>query len=87
MTEQKEYCVVCSKELQIDEIHSTVKDMHKRLFMGNGDSIVTQVRLHEEAIEILQNHSAKAGNRWWEFSKLMIAAALPIIVLWLAHRL
>lgn len=95
MPPEQQYCVICSKERQIDEIHDTVKEIHKRLFVGNGDdSIVTQLALAKAGaigaqaqIEKLQKQNNKISNRWWDFTKLLIAAALPILILWLAGRL
>ncbi len=62
-------------------------EVYSSLIMGNGDSIITQVSKHGEAIEELKNNSAKAGNRLWDFAKLLIAATLPLLVLWITHQL
>ena len=83
--------LIIERQAQVKEELQTTKgttqEVYEALIQGNGDSIVTQVRLHDKAIEKLQNNSAKVGNRWWDFIKLVIAAALPLIFLWLSHKL
>ncbi len=65
----------------------TANEVYRSVVMGNGDSIVTQVRMQKGAIETLQKSAAKANNRLWDFVKLLLAAALPLIFLWLTHNL
>ncbi len=80
-------CLPCSKETEINETHSLVKRMYRRLFEGNGDSLTTIVALHGEAIKDLEGRDKTSRNRFWEFAKLLIAAALPILILWASGKL
>ena len=82
-------CVIpCSEKDTLTRIEKTVNDMHKRLFVGNGGpSMTVQVDRNTEAVGRLKQADGLRGNRWWEFGKLLIAAALPVAIIWLAGKL
>ena len=76
MPEQQ--CLPCSEKDTLGRIEKTVADIHKRLFVGNGGPPLTvQVDRNTEA-------RTKVSNRIWDIARLLIAAALPVIYLWLA---
>jgi len=80
-------CVRCNKEREINEIYNTVKTIHHKLFEGNGDSLVTTVRLNTTAIRLLENKGETSRSRGWAIVQGIVlsavGAALALLGRWL----
>ncbi len=74
-------CLECSEKDTLDRIEKGVNSIRAILFEStNGDSLATQISKNTEARK--QNN-----NRVWEISKLLIAAFVPLAILWATGRL
>ena len=50
--------------------------IESKLFTGNGDALVTQVRVLAQAVADCQNGISKRDNRAWGITKIIIASCI-----------